>query len=121
MAKHNELGIWGENTAARYLEHKGYSIRERNWKFGRKEVDIIAQGNKLIVFVEVKTRSTNSFGAPEESVDKKKQQYLITAADQYLQQLDFDADARFDIISLIKSGDHITLDHIEEAFIPRLE
>lgn len=121
MASHNELGNLGEKIAANFLEEKGYSILEKNWRYGRQEVDLIARDKNFIVIVEVKTRSTNIFGEPEESVDLVKQRYLINAADGYMQQLAFEAEVRFDIISIIKSGTKHKIKHIEDAFIPLAE
>lgn len=72
MAAHNELGKWGEDLAAEYLECKGYTIIERDWKSGRRDLDIIAQDGEVIVFVEVKTRRNSLYGQPEEAVDYHK-------------------------------------------------
>jgi putative endonuclease len=121
MAVHNQLGIEGERLATEFLKGKGYTILETNWRFEKKEIDIIAQNGNIIAIVEVKTRSTDYFGSPEESVTLPKQKFLIEAADEYLQQLDFEADVRFDIVSIIKSGDKVSIHHIEEAFIPLAE
>lgn len=121
MANHNDLGIEGEKLATEFLINKGYEILETNWRFGKKEIDIIAKTDNVVAIVEVKTRSTEYFGLPEESVTHSKQKFLIDAADNYLQNLDFDADVRFDIISIIKSGTKYLVRHIEEAFIPLIE
>ena len=67
MAAHNELGKWGEDLATAYLEQKGYTIIERDWKSGRRDLDIIALDGNTVVFVEVKTRRSSVFGAPEEA------------------------------------------------------
>ena len=67
MAAHNELGKWGEDLAAAYLEQKGYTIMERDWKSGRRDIDIIARDGNIVVFVEVKTRRSSVFGEPEGS------------------------------------------------------
>ena len=69
MAAHNELGKWGEDLATAYLEQKGYTIVERDWKSGRRDIDIIARDGNIVVFVEVKTRKNSVFGAPEEAED----------------------------------------------------
>ena len=121
MAKHNILGAEGEKLAADFLIKSGYEILERNWRFERKEVDIIARKDKIIAIVEVKTRSTDYFGLPEESVTLSKQKFLIEAADEYAQQQDCDIDLRFDIISVIISGEKTSVNHIEDAFIPLAE
>jgi putative endonuclease len=120
LAKHIELGKKGEILAVEYLQGKGYQIIEKNWKYKRKEIDLIARKNNLIIVVEVKTRSSDAFGHPEEAVNRTKQKYLIEAADQYLQQLNYDAEVRYDIISIILSGEDINISHFKEAFIPLL-
>ncbi|MBN2486488.1 MAG: YraN family protein [Bacteroidales bacterium] len=121
MADHNLLGSRGEKLAAEFLTASGYKILETNWRCGKKEVDIVAQKETIVAFVEVKTRSTTYFGLPEEAVATAKQKLLVEAADEYMQLLGFDAEVRFDIISIILSGNNYTIRHIEEAFIPLAE
>lgn len=121
MAKHNELGKEGEKIAAEFLRRSGYRILETNWRFEKKEIDVIAQKNDLIIIVEVKSRSTDYFGKPEEFVSTDKQRNLIEAADYYLQQLDFEAEVRYDIISIILNEKRAEIHHIEEAFIAQAD
>jgi putative endonuclease len=85
MSSHNELGKTGELLALKYLEEKGFTIIEHNWRFGRFEIDIIASLKDTIHFVEVKTRSSKTFGLPEESVSVDKVKRLSIAANAYLQ------------------------------------
>ena len=73
MASHNDLGSKGEDLAKQHLEVAGYEILDENWRFGKAEVDLIAYLDKTIIFVEVKTRSGNAFGEPEDFVDAAKQ------------------------------------------------
>ncbi len=117
MSKHNKLGIKGEEIAATFLLNKGYNILFLNWRYGKKEVDIIAAKNDLIVFVEVKTRSGGQFQYPEEAVNKKKQLLIKAAAEGYADQNPSRANIRFDIISVLMDGD-LTKEivHFEEAF-----
>ena len=85
MAAHNDLGHKGEDMAAKYLQEQGYFILERNWmNKGRKELDIIATKDDVIVFVEVKTRKVGSVTTPISAVDDKKQRRICLAADSYL-------------------------------------
>lgn len=121
MAKHNELGIEGERIAVEYLRQKGIKILETNWRFEKKEVDIIGRKGNLILMVEVKSRSTDKYGKPEEAVTDAKQKYLIDAADNYMQRLDFEAEVRFDIIAIVLNEKTAELKHIEEAFIPTMD
>lgn len=86
MAQHNFTGNTGEALAEVYLSGKGYNILDKNWRHGHWEVDIIAEKDGILHFVEVKTRRTLKFGHPEENVDKKKIQNLINAAEEYLYQ-----------------------------------
>jgi putative endonuclease len=118
MAEHNKLGNEGEKYAAKFLADKGYQILATNWRYGKKEIDIIARKAGIIAIVEVKTRTTDYFGRPEESVNLAKQKYLVEAANHFIQQIDFEADVRFDIISILKNGRNLKIEHIEEAYIP---
>ena len=79
------VGRWGEDTAARYLEANGYTILERNVRYAHGEIDIVASKGGVLVFVEVKTRSSHTFAYPEDSVTRRKQAYILSAADEYLQ------------------------------------
>ena len=72
MAQHNDFGKWGEDLAVHYLSEKGYAILERDWRYGHKDIDIIAISDDTLVFVEVKTRRNDTFMRPEQSVDWKK-------------------------------------------------
>jgi putative endonuclease len=120
MAEFHELGERGEDLAAAYLQKNGYIILETNWRKGSLEVDIIAQKDDILVIAEVKTRSTNYFGEPEEFVTKAKQRNLIRAANLYIQFNNMDTETRFDIISVLKKGDQHQIHHIEDAFYPTL-
>jgi putative endonuclease len=117
---HIELGRSGENMAVTYLEEKGYKILERNWRWGREEIDIIARDGSFIVIVEVKTRSTNVFAEPEASVTKSKQKILVRAANAYVNYRRHPGEVRFDIISVIISQESNELNHIPDAFYATL-
>jgi putative endonuclease len=71
--KTQAIGQWGEETAARYLESKGYTILRRNFHTAHGEIDIVAEKEAGLIFVEVKTRSSHAFAYPEESVNRRKQ------------------------------------------------
>ena len=120
MAQHNELGKEGEEIATGYLANDGYKILERNWRYKKGEIDIICSKEDFIMFVEVKTRSTGFFGQPEEAVNKKKQRYLIQAADAYVNQKDILLEVRYDIISIIIHQKKQKIRHIQDAFYPTL-
>lgn len=114
MALHNSTGNSGEDLAADYLVAKGYFIMERNWRSGHKEIDIVARREGVVVFVEVKTRSTEFFGRPEDAITPRKMQLLISAADTYLRENCIDDDARFDVICVTNGS----VRHYEGAFRP---
>jgi putative endonuclease len=119
MAVHLELGRKGESLAKTHLENAGYEILDENWTHGKAEVDLIAYKDKVIIFAEVKTRTGNAFGEPEDFVDARKQKLLVSAADEYIYLMDHKGDVRFDIISILfdKQANY-TLKHIEDAFWP---
>lgn len=119
MAEHNNLGRKGEELAKQYLENAGYEILDENWRFGKAEVDLIAYHHKTIIFAEVKTRTGNAFGEPEDFVDAAKQKLLASAADEFIELMDFNGEARFDIIAILfdKQGNY-RLNHIQDAFWP---
>lgn len=118
MAEHNDTGAAGEEMAADYLSKNGYSILDRNWRFGKEEIDIIAQKDDVLVIAEVKTRSSNFFGEPEEFVTRQKQRLLIKAANAYVERKNLDVEVRFDILSVILSSREKKVYHIEDAFSP---
>lgn len=121
MTKHIETGQLGERLAAEFLEKKGWRIAERNWPgTGRGEVDIIAWAHeRLLVFVEVKTRSGDGFGGPEGAVDARKQDLLARTAGLYMEHIDYDWEIRFDIVAvLMKDGVLREIRHLEDAFFP---
>lgn len=120
MAESHLLGQKGEENAVRHLEKSGYKIRHRNWKAGRHEIDIVAEKKDVIVFIEVKTRTDNYQMHPVSAVTKEKQKSIIYAADSYLQRYNIDKESRFDVITIITSGDNFDIDHIEDAFYPTL-
>jgi len=119
MAQHLELGRKGEALAKAYLEQQGFEILDENWTHGKCEVDLIVYKDRRIVFVEVKTRSSNTFGEPEDFVDARKQKLLVEAADEYIYLMDHQGEVRFDIISILFDRNAAyKLKHIEDAFWP---
>lgn len=118
MAEHNETGKRGEEIAADYLSEKGYEILDRNWIFGKEEIDILAQKDGLLVVAEVKTRSGSFFGDPHEFVTMVKRKHLIKAANAYLERKKLDLEVRFDVIGITINGDKHKINHIEDAFYP---
>ena len=117
MKTHQQiLGQEGEDIAVKHLIDKGYVIIKRNYRNGHAEIDIIAQIEKQLVIVEVKTRNTSKYGDPEQSVSSKKQQLLAQATEAYLLNHDLDLMVRYDIISIIKNQYKTEVTHLEDAF-----
>jgi len=119
-AAHIETGRLGEAAAVTYLEGKGWRVAERNWRAGRGEVDIIAWAHEqLLVFVEVKARSGDGFGGPEDAVNAKKQDLLARTAGLYMEHIGYDWEIRFDIVAVLMRGDVVReIRHVEDAFFP---
>ena len=116
MAEHNELGKKGEELAVAHLEQNGYLILETNYIFQKAEIDIIAQNNEYVIVVEVKTRTTDVFGLPQEFVTPAKVQLLVKAINEYVEQNNIELDIRFDIISVLKQNKSFVVEHLEDAF-----
>ena len=119
MARHNDLGKWGEGVAAEYLEQQGYSILERGWRSGHKDIDLIAFKQGILAFVEVKTRKNNAYIQPQQAVDRHKIKLLMTAANRYICNNNIDAEIRFDIVAITGTDySNYKIEHIEQAFLP---
>ena len=119
MAESHNLGKKGEDVAADHLRKAGFKILFRNWKWGKHEIDLIAE-NKDRIFVEVKTRSDDYQMHPVTAVTTEKQKSIIWAADGYLKKYNIDKESRFDVITIIRKDESYQIDHIESAFYPTL-
>jgi len=117
MATHNDTGRNAEKQAVEYLKGTGHEILETNFRYKRNEIDIIAQKEGLLVFIEVKARGDVSYGFPEDSVDDQKIERIHEAAEEYIETREWKGGIRFDIISIIatSTGDD-ALSHFEDAF-----
>lgn len=115
MAIHTDLGRLGESLAVNYLLKNHYVILERNWRFQRAEIDIIAKKEDQII-IEVKTRTSNYFGDPQTFVSEEKIKLLLYAANQYLVSNNITLEARFDILAIIKNKSTQEISHFKEAF-----
>ncbi|WP_420147932.1 YraN family protein [Spirosoma sp.] len=116
MAQHNETGKQGEEEAVRFLCAKGFDIVTRNYRHQHAEIDLVAKKGKLLVFVEVKTRTNLSYGNPEEFVSYTKARLIMKAAEQYIFVHDWRHDIRFDIVAVTLAGSEFRVSHIEDAF-----
>lgn len=116
MAQHNELGKKGEALAVDFLLKNDYEIIERNYRFDKAEVDIIAKKENILAIIEVKTRSTIDFGNPQDFVKPKQIQRLVKAVDEYVTLSELQVEVRFDIIAIVRQGKTFQIEHLENAF-----
>lgn len=100
MPTHLEIGKAGEKLAEAYLAEKGFRILHRNWRCGHEEIDLIASKDDMVHFVEVKYRSSDYHGYPEQAVNKKKIKTLLKAIEQFLYQHRQYTDFRLDVLSI---------------------
>jgi putative endonuclease len=111
------LGKEGERVAEQYLRKKGYRVVERNYRCSAGEVDLIVLDRRVIVFVEVKTRTDHRFGTPLEAVEFRKQHKMIQAAQFFLSQKKLhQRDARFDVVGISWPGGEPLVEHVQNAF-----
>jgi len=111
------LGKEGERIAEQYLKKKGYKLVERNYRCAAGEVDLIVLDRRVIVFVEVKTRTGHGFGTPLEAVQPRKQRKMMLAAQFFLSQKKLhQRDARFDVVGISWPGREPVIEHVENAF-----
>lgn len=116
MAAHNELGKTGELLAAKYLIQQGFIIREKNWRFQKAEVDIIALKDNILAAVEVKTRTSSFYGNPHEFISREKIRLLTKAVNQYVIEQNLHLEVRFDVIGIVKTHNDISITHLQDAF-----
>ena len=111
------LGKEGERVAERYLQKKGYKLVERNYRCAAGELDLIVLDRRVVVFVEVKTRTGHGFGSPLEAVEFRKQRKMIQAAQFFLAEKRLEQrDARFDVVGVSWPGREPVVEHVENAF-----
>ena len=121
MPTSSDQGLSGERQAAEYLERTGYEILAHRWRYGRKEIDLVARKNDLVIFVEVKKRRDESFAPIRTSVGPAKQRNIVEAANGWLAQHGRDDDNiryRFDVVLVLESDNNrrMSVEHIEDAF-----
>ena len=110
-------GDEGETLAVKFLEDQGFTILQRNYRFDRGEIDIVAEKQDELIFVEVKSRHSRLFGTPEEAVTAKKEAYLKRTAEGYLFEHHFEGRVcRFDVIAIEWDGNKPEIRHIKQAF-----
>lgn len=102
--------------AVNFLINNGYDIIERNYRFDKAEVDIIAKQQDVLAIVEVKARSSVDFGDPQDFVKPKQIKNLVKTVDEYVTENDLDVEVRFDIVAIVKEGKNYTIEHLKDAF-----
>lgn len=118
MARHNQTGKTGEAMAAGYCTLQGFRILYQNWRFGRLEVDIIAEKGGILHFIEVKTRRSSHYGNPEDSVTPKKIRHLMEAAEEFLEQYPGWQRIQFDVLAItLLPGKKEEYFFIEDVFV----
>ena len=113
--QHIVLGQQGEKLARLYLLDKGYILLEKNFFYKKLEVDIIAEKDNEVIFIEVKTRRKYDMGGPEIGVDREKEENLLALSEYYINHFDLDLEYRIDIISVILNANDFAIHHFENA------
>lgn len=116
---HDLLGKWGEAYALNYLSELGYTLKARNYKFNRMEIDLVLTDHDILVVVEVKTRHSAELGEPWRAVNLAKQKQIIRVANYYTKSIQWPYEVRFDVVSIVHNSNHTDLTHIIDAFSPR--
>ena len=110
------IGDQGEEIAHQYLESKGYTILERNWRTSTLEVDIICTDEEFLIFVEVKYRKNSKFGEPVEFISGDKMRNLSIAAGRYLEKKDYMGSIRFDVVGIRPDHNgHYKIRHLKDV------
>jgi len=117
MAKHNDTGKQGEALAAIWLEERGYHLLYKNWRYKNWEIDVIASKANRLHIIEVKTRRSTIYGYPEENMDAKKMQYLINAAEEYMEQDERWKQLQFDILAITIGEKEVEYFLIEDVYL----
>ena len=120
MVKKREVGNKGEDLAVEFLISNGFEVLERNWRYGKAEIDIIAKDEYGLVFIEVKTRTSSDFGKPEEFVSSHQEALIFGAAQRYMEKTQYDWEIRFDIVAILvkehSAWKNYDIKHIKDVF-----
>jgi putative endonuclease len=117
-SKNVETGRRGDEVAAAWLEARGFRVVERNWRCGHKEVDLVAESERAVHIVEVKTLTPPLLSLPAEKVDARKQARLVAAARRLIAERHIDCEVQFDIVAVVLDGEEPKVEYIPEAFYP---
>ena len=113
----DQFGVTGERLAERWLARKGWRVLERRYRFGRRDIDLVAERDGLVAFVEVKARAGTRFGDPVEAVNWKKRYELTRSAFTWIDRHGRPGELyRFDVIGVLVTGKRVRIRHVENAF-----
>ena len=118
MAEHNDLGHRGERSAEKFLISSGYKILEKNWRYKKAELDLIAMDGEILVFIEVKTRSSLRHGQPYDSISSQKRILMMDAATRYMESIGHEWAIRFDVVSVILNDKEEVVTIHQDSFSP---
>jgi len=118
---HCEKGRRAEQVAEGYLRARGYRIWKTNWRWGKRELDLVTLFRNELVIVEVKSRQDNSVNEPSEVVDRVKQRNIVLAAEAFIRLHGCCWPTRFDVIAVVYQGSDMEIEHIENAFYPMVD
>ena len=100
------LGKWGESVAADYLERAGWAVVGRNFRSGRREIDLVARRGGVVAFIEVKTRASASTGHPFDAIDERKQHVIAEVAEEWIERFgEPSLTYRFDAMAVARGAD----------------
>ena len=118
MTQHNQrLGVLGERIAERWLRKHGYTILARRFKHGRRDIDLVAQRDQTVAFVEVKARKGVEFGDPVEAVHHRKQRELTRSARVWIDRHGRDGELyQFDVVGILVADERVQVKHVTNAF-----
>ena len=116
-----KTGKNAESAAAGYLKARGYHIWKTNWRWGKKELDLVTLYRNELVIVEVKSRVGNAVNDPSVVVDRRKERNIILATEAFIRLHGCSRPTRFDVIAVIYSGSGMEIEHMENAFYPTVE
>ena len=115
------LGRWGEERAERFLVRRGWTVLARNYRFGRREVDLVVRRDALVAFVEVKTRAGRGWGTPQEAITALKRREIEAVAVHFLARHGLgEVEVRFDAVAItvVPGADVVGIEHLEDAWRP---
>lgn len=122
QTSNTDKGNYSEHIAFRFLIHAGYEIITANWVAKKAEIDLIARDGKFLVFIEVKSRKNSKHGDPATMLTSRKKRLLVSAATAYMDEIDYNGDFRFDLITVVGYGEHnAELEHYKEVFWPGMD